>query len=471
VASLNELTAENSGSYPDRIAAQAPSADATAANTELVNQLIALQKKQNDLNEAKPKSVGDRLTSLPGILALLGGGTAAALGGEAGQSIGAGLIGTAVGGAISGKKDDEASLAAAQKATNEEIDKQRTRLTTLLQSRPEMFIDPVTEESLIDPRLIGYAATGLMLPINPAMNNYLAKQTAGQKARVDLGMDLLKTGDTPAKRRQGAVILDHALKLNLGADFYMNAAGSDERTLWNSLHANPKLDEQHTLEAHVYALTHGLSLDDPSVIGMLAPVDPRSTPMTMDSKILELGNYFNKRIREAGPAIQQLGWEEQVDWVFKGERSGDALLFRKFLAGTTGFNSGVSGSTLIGIAQRMADLKCMLFDIDPTADMFVKAGITSKEQILNNSMNEVQTLSGAYLQGQEDAATQNYGLKLQHVQGKLATEHPEWDEYMVNARSVAELERIKAACTEAGTFDVKKFNTMVSEYLGVGAQQ
>jgi len=65
----------------------------------------------------------------------------------------------------------------------------------MLTTRPELFIDAQTGESVVDPRLLGFAATGFIIPIDPAVNYHLKQKTARAEALTKNGMELILKGD------------------------------------------------------------------------------------------------------------------------------------------------------------------------------------------------------------------------------------------------------------------------------------
>lgn len=466
MATLNELTSGTSGGYPDRVAALSKPSDDTLA---LVQQLVGLQMKQNSLQQAANNvpNTGDHLKSLPGVLALLSAAGVTAAGGAQGADVGAGMVKGFVQGAEGAQASEQQKIAAEQKQTQDLLQQQRQHLVTLLQSRPEMFIDPETGESLVDPRMLGFTATGFMMPINPGVNYRLTKQTESQKRLVDIGISLMKDGDTPAKRRQGALIVDKALDLRLGGDFYESIMGQDDAGAWNTIFSNDNLDQNYSLEARVYALTHNKTLDDPEVVGMLRKAAKDEGPLTMDKYTVGLIARHNERMANADPSLLNLPIEDQIKYTM-GDTPGDAAALTKFYLGQDAFGSGVPGSVIINNAARNSELMRMIYSLNPNDPMFVKNGITSEAQIWEKSLDGMQGVVADYTQGLQEATIQNYGIKLAELTGELMMRNPEWQEGAASAEAYKMLEGFRAQATSPVThrLDVAKFNSLVQAFYG-----
>lgn len=465
--SLNDLTAGTSGGYPDRVAALGKAED---PNTALVQQLADLQMKQMQLKKASADvpGTGDHLKSLPGVLAMLGTGAATAFGGGAGADLGTSLMKGFVGGAQNAEAEQQALISGQMKQTQDIIAGQQQRLSTLLQSRPEMFIDPETGESLIDPRLLGFAATGYMMPINPGVNYRLTKQTESEKRMVDMGISLMKDGDTAEKRRQGALIVDKALDLRLGPEFYEAMMGQDDRSSWNSIFSNDNIDLNSAFEARIYALTNNLTLDDPGVVGMLRKSAGDGTPMTMDKYTVSLIARHNERMASADPSLLNLPIEEQIKYTM-GDAPGDAAALIKFYLGQDAFGSNVPGSVIVNAAARDSELARMMFKFDPNNAIFVKAGITNESQIWSHSLGNMQGVVADYQRGLQEASIQNYGLKLADVTGAFLLKNPAFTEGDASAAAYAALEEIRkdpnVTSPLTGITNVKLFNERVDALL------
>lgn len=464
---LNELTANTSGGYPDRVASLGSSTD---ANMELVQQLVGLQMQQRQLQEqsANVPGVGDHLKSLPGILAMLGTGAATAAGGQQGSELGAALMGGFVKGASGAQAEQQASLAAQQKQTQDIVAAQQQRLTTLLQSRPEMFVDPATGESYIDPRLIGFAATGYMMPINPGVNYRLTKQTERDKRISDLGISMMKDGATPDIRRQGALITDMVNDLHLGTEFYEAIMGQDDRGAWNSILGNDKLDQTYSLEAYHFALTNNLTLDDPRVVGMLRKAEGGGGELTMDKYTVSLIAKHNQRMVTADPSLLNLPIEEQIKYTM-GDEPGSAAALIKFYLGQDAFGSGVPGSVIVNAAARDSELARMIFKMDPTNKVFADAGITTEDQIWQSSLGRLQGVVADYKTGLAESSIQNYGLKLADVTAAVSMRNPGMSEGEASSQAYQLMEQWRTDPTVTSALtkitDVKAFNAKVDAFL------
>lgn len=481
MAKLDELVGQLSGGQPDRIAALAPPSGGGGgggtpppanqeATTDLLNQLFATQQKIEKMGEQKPQGVTDQLTSLPGILSLLAAGGSAAFGGQAGMEGGAALINSLVGGMQGNKAGEQAQINADRGEMMGLLEAQRQRLSTMLTNRPEMFIDSATGEPLVDPRVLMVAATGMSIPVNPAVNYNLTKQTQATKIAVDMGMNLALNGDTPQKVEQGVMIVDNALNLNLSPEFYTALMGQDERGQIDSLLRNPGLDTGSILSMWQYIrATPGKSLRDADVIGMITPsinTDAAGGKLTIPDRVLQLTQEYSKVLAAAGPATQNLSFEETIDFVWGGDRAGDAALFKNHFMGKDAFNSGLHGKQILDmmIANGQADI--MLYSMYPDMPYFKQKGITSADDLWKLQSDSVSSGVRHMQNAATDLFAQNRGNALRNIGEKIYQLNPDLDFAAVMVESNTVLLDLVKQATVNGRVDAETFNTLVTKFIG-----
>lgn len=249
---LTDQVAGVSGPYQDRVA-QIGLNNQSQANLDLINQLTQmnqqyaqLEKNQQDLAAQPDANLGEDLRSTEGIVALLG----ALLGGGIAASQGSGQGVEAAGSALQsyigtrGSMVDQYNQSLATKReqaaqmteqSQEMLNQQRQRLITLLQSQPDMFLDPETGQPAVDPRLLGYASTGYMLPVNPWTNHALKNRTRMQEEMIAFGKKLFLEGDTAETRAQGLRVLGQSMGVQWSDAMYRVAASGNERDAYLQL--------------------------------------------------------------------------------------------------------------------------------------------------------------------------------------------------------------------------------------------
>lgn len=249
---LTDRVAAVSGPYQDRVA-QLGLNDQNQASVDLINQIAQmsqqqaqLQQQQEDLLAAPQASLGDEMRSTEGVLAILlsalGGGIAASQGSGQGAEAAASALQAFMGQRQGAVEQYNQSLAAKQEQamqlnqqSQEMLNQHRQRMITLLQAQPDMFLDPDTGQPVVDPRLLGYAATGYMIPINPWTNHALKNRTRAQEEMIEMGKKMFLEGDTAETRGMGLKLLGEANGVQWSENMYRVAASGNEREAYLEL--------------------------------------------------------------------------------------------------------------------------------------------------------------------------------------------------------------------------------------------
>jgi len=464
--SLDKAVSQNSGSMPSRTAASGPDPNAT---NDLLNQLVSMQTKIDGLQKARQEvpTAASQLTTLPGILALLGAGGAAAAGDP---NAGAGMLQGFMGQAAANQQSEQARLDDQRKETMDLLEANRQRLTTMLTNRPEMFVND-DGDPLVDPRVLMHASTGFAMPINPGINHRLAKQTDHTKMLVGMGADMILRGDTPEKRRRGGLIINNALGLTLDDGFFADVATMDETSAWEAILGNRELDATSSLAAWKYASEQGLPMRDPSVISMLArSATPEGGELTMDKYLLSRIGFFNQQVEAMGPAVQALGLADQIDAVFGATMEGDAALLKRHFMGTDAFGTGLKGEQLWAMMQQASDLLKSMFVTRPNSKFLRDKGINTPDDIwTEKGVGALVESSIAWAQvANRDAFSQNYGNSIREIAGALMAK-PGYEgrsmavifaEADVIARDLKD-----QSVSATGRLDVDAFNKRVMDYV------
>lgn len=468
MAQLNDLVGKMSGSMPDRLANMGKPTD---NSTELVNQLLQLQQKQESLNAAAANAptMRDKLLSAPGLIAMLGSAAAGAAGAP---DVANGLAQGFLSGAQADVAGQQSSIENARKATMDMIDSQRQRLSTMLTSRPDMFIDPQTGQPLVDPRVLGYASTGYLLPINPASNYILTKRDERTKALVEMGTKLMMDGDTADKRNRGATIVSNALNLGLSKDFFDAISGMDETDAWQELIGNPKIDTVSALEAWRYATQNGLPLATPEVLEMLSPDLTRGQgKFTIDDKVLTLVGKFNQRMAAMDPMLaDQMSLDQKIDAVFGTDETGDAALMKRYFMGNDAFGTGISGGQMLNMMQRIGEIQVMMFGMNPNAKFFTDRGITSIDQVWSNVGSSMASAVSYVQEAQGVQAGVQTGMAYRRISEALYADNSNmsYAELMSTTGDVVTAMLRDATDETTKRVDVVKFNQLVDEYINGG---
>jgi len=235
-----------------------------------------LESKMAQLDSAKKPSILDQLLSPQGLVSLLGTVGAGIAGGPAAAAgFGIGRLGTVDAAA-------EAKLAQTRKAREElakqhenaldRLDKSRQRFTTLLQAQPELFIDPVTGQQTVSPKLLGFYATGEPVALSPASKRALDKADDSWKKTNDILTDQLANAQTDddAKKILDAIFVNLDAK-NIPEDLKDSLARSRKDGTWNQSTADmiaryfPKV----AADAFIMAGENKVPLHDPMIMRLL----------------------------------------------------------------------------------------------------------------------------------------------------------------------------------------------------------
>lgn len=458
---LDKLVSQNSGSQPDRAAASVD----TLATQDLIDQIVTNQSKMDSLKQQQADVPGtsDFLRSLPGILTMLGiGGAAAAGQGEAAAGFGQGLLGQ-IG---ADQKREQKLIGDDRKETLKILQGNQQRLSTMLNSRPEIFVDQ-EGNSLVDSRVLMYAATGYAMPINPGINYKLSKQNARTRQVLGVATKLLTSGD-PLKAKQGGLLVESAIGTKLGDQFFKDIMAMDETERWNAMLGKANLDPLSVLSAWTYSIQNGKPMADVDVLGMIhAKVTP-AKPLKMEDAVLTLAGEFNQRVVDGGPAVQNMPFNDQIDYVFGNTREGDAAVFRKFFMGTNVYETGLSGQSLLSMVVNAGDVISSVYRMQPNSPWLKQQGINSPEDIYSSKGVGAVLESGVAWaeEALADNTAQNYGIRLQDIVERLRVDNPDVTEASLAEYGNTKLNEFKAKATSAtGRVDVDAFNRMVQEYV------
>ncbi len=164
-----------------------------------------LEQQYDKLSAQETPSTLDRLLSPEGIIRLLGTAGAGAIGG-APAAAGFGL--GSVGALNSAAEADRAQKRKAMEELNDRhekvldrLDKSRNRYTTLLQSQPELFLDPETGQPTVSPKLLGIMATGDPVPLSPAAKSAIKSAGENDERRYNLLNERLTTAPDVESRK------------------------------------------------------------------------------------------------------------------------------------------------------------------------------------------------------------------------------------------------------------------------------
>ena len=329
---MNDKVSQVSGGQADRVAAIGQAQQ--PASMDLINQLVQLQQQQEQLNQAPQASMQNELTSLPGILAMLGSGAAAAFGGEQGREAGAGLMQGFMG-ARQGEVAAHNENLASQKATlSTAMDKQRARLIQLLQTQPDMFIDPTTGQPAVDPRLLGYAATGFMIPIDPTTNHALKSRVKTKERQFEIGKELFLKGDTADLRASGLEMIGTAHGIQWSDEMYRIAASGNEQDAYLQVMREGYFTPTSVFAAMLHAQQTGKSIVE--VADQFVQDDTRgadgSTMTLPQATLVALADYGERLAANPQLNDPSLSFAEKVELAFPdaGDAPQRTLLIDKF---------------------------------------------------------------------------------------------------------------------------------------------
>ena len=454
---LNDLVAQSSGGQPDRLAALAGDQQ---ASMDLVQQLVQATQAQGKLAEAQENvpGVGQRLLDPAGIASMLAALGGAATGTQEGASAGLGVLSGFMGQASQQEQATKAQLAEAQATSQAMLDSNRQRLTTMLQSRPDFFIDTGTGKSLIDPRTLGFAATGFLIPIDPAAAHRLAQQTQLQKNTLAFGVELAMNGGNPDARLEGGRIVNNALGLNLSDETLQGMSAVNEESQWNTLYAHT--DGGSVVGARLYALQNNLPLMHADVLGMIKGKGTGGGKYTFDDVAMDLMTQFTAAMGAASTEVHDLPLAEQIAYAFDGEPVKIANM-KKYYLGSNAFGTGISGPMMLQQHRSMYEKLTALFMVTKGQGPWFE-GIENPEDL----SGLVSTYSAASVDDLKssiaDVTMQGVGTHIKRLTGSLVTSRGMTQEEASFIASEMVMQAKEQSLVD-GVFDVTKFNTIVGK--------
>jgi len=458
----DDAVAKVSGSQPDRVAAMGTSGVQVPDLTDLVDKLTKSVEQQNKLQQIKAEAPTAKsgLTSLPGILSLLTAATGAATGNENLFAAGAGGVEGSIAGAEQTGQTQRASADAAIEALRQEQDQLHGRVTNLLTSQPGLFVNPMTGESVIDKRLLGYLATGEMIPIDPGANFQVQRQKYILEKKYSLGLDMMTNGDTEEERRMGAVIINESLRLGYSPEQIQAMAQQAPEIVFNNLIENPNLDPFSVLDAQQYVLENpGKSLADPDVFSLLRPKKTAGKSLTKTEADQKMLDDYSKRLRDAGPEIRSMSFADQISALYADDPGrGDQI--RKYFAGVNAFMVNIDPADLM--SARNAQIvklsgtwsNMVSAGMDPaTMPPFRGMGINSMDDIIRYVDDNTDSIIGNL---QEKAQFDLSGVRgqkigqLSQIMGRVGIPDP-------MKAAIESIDLAVKAATVNGVLDTKKF--------------
>lgn len=242
-----------------------------------------------------------RLLSPQGIVPLIAGGLAAALG-QPGLGAGIGLGGLQ--GVAAAEEAERAQRMKAMEDLNDKYeqsldrqDKARNRFTQLLQSQPDLFMTPEGEPT-VDARVLGWYATGAPIPLFPDAKRALDRADFGwEKMQEMLFKSLSEASSVDQQRAATRLLLRHQGMDNPPEErisAIVQALGTPdlENEAVNTL---LKYGGTSGLSALIYAGENNLSAFHPEVLKRVIFKDPDDvTPsQQLNARFLELMDTVN----------------------------------------------------------------------------------------------------------------------------------------------------------------------------------
>lgn len=333
---MNDRVSAVSGGYQDRVA-QIGTGVQQSASLDLVNQLNQLNQQQRQLQEAPRANMQDEMTSGPGIAALLtallGGGIAASQGSNEGVMAANSALQSYMGSRQGVVQNYNAGLDAQQEQINKMIDANRQRLTTLLQSQPDMFLDPETGKPAVDPRLLGYAATGYLIPINPSSNHALTNRLKTQEELIAFGKDLYLKGETAAQRANGLSMIGQGLGVQWSDQMYQTAASGNEREVYMQLLSDGYFTPDSVFAVMLKSQQESKSIVELADMFVVDTTQDKQGTLTIPQAQLKALAELSRRM-EANPMLfdPQMSFEDRVMEAFPeaGEEDYRTLLLDRW---------------------------------------------------------------------------------------------------------------------------------------------
>lgn len=476
VPGLTDLVAKNSGAQPDRVAALS---EPSSASTDLLAQLTDLHNQQVALAKSKEEvpTMRDDLLSPEGIMSMLGMIGGAASGSRDLAAGGAGLMKGFMGQGRGEAAQQMSSIQESEAALTQAMDAKRRQLTTMLQTRPEMFIDPETGKSIVDPRLLGMAATGYMIPINPAVNYTLQQKSLKKNTMIELGLREATTGDTPERRQAGVQILENAIGVKFPQDVLDAFASQDDWAIWEALLRMPGLLTANTLAA----MNHWMENPDlsirtsPILVGMLEPditVSAGGTKYTVEDHYLQLLATWSQAYSINPGAYEGMSDTEQIDAIF-GASPGDQALLKSKLDKDDPFGVGISTKDFQATIQSLGEWMFKFWELsEGKSKFFTDRGITSTEDLWNHATRIAVEMLPILEQVIKDNGSINRGRAMALMTDFYAGPDPTLGGYAIAASQARnKLDALVAEFTEDSVFNVEGFNRAVLEFINTASEE
>jgi len=364
------------------------------------DQIQALQNQENP-------SLIDRLQSLGGLATILGTAGLAASG-NAGGAAAFGLGGVS-GLQGAGAEEQEAkanAIESLQKQRDDALDrgdKAMNRISNLVISNADLFVDPETGEPTISEELLGFLATGEQLRLSPSSRRKLNRADELTETRLELLQTSLEKETTVAGARE-------TLKTMFGMLEWSDPPEALVDTMAKSL-GTPEMNKAvldmyrdhggiSGIEAFIRSKELGLSLTDPKILRMvdwkeeesdkLKPAEVEKLEVLKMDK--ELNDYAKdpankeaiRKIRQNSGNDEIAYINELVNTVFAG-RAGDIALYldeRRVLADNDEFRLWQKVWAESGIplefARAMEGFKEEFDDMNPEQQIRYQASLASK---------------------------------------------------------------------------------------------
>ncbi|KPJ97104.1 MAG: hypothetical protein AMJ55_00365 [Gammaproteobacteria bacterium SG8_15] len=259
-----------------------------------VDQYRMLQDLQAAEQE-EPASAIQRLLSPAGLAALGLGAGATALGApQAGLPFLSGVMG----GAQQAAQEEQQAQQDYIAKLEDQIEKQRTRITTLLQAQPGIFLDN-QGQNLVDPQALGPLA-GLPFPVSPASKFAMMTKTEGQKGMYPVLSELMKQAETDEARAVVLETMNVMMDLGLPQEAIdVFARPSNQRELFNTLIEH--FDTNALSDALLAAQMQGVDLFHPDIMplymGKLRTPEVGSPNEAFTARMLEAAQKFEAWLR------------------------------------------------------------------------------------------------------------------------------------------------------------------------------
>jgi hypothetical protein len=361
-------------------------------------------------------------SSLPLIAAIIAG--TAGAGGRGGLAVGLGGLQGLQGIAAQEEEAKAEAVQALQKERNEALDradKSMNRVTQLVTSNPDLFVDPETGEQRIDETLLGILATGQPIRLSTTARRQLSRSDAQQGQRHDVLMEALKDAitveDTRTVVRAIFNNMDWANVPTEVVDSVSRNIGTPEldSTLLNLI---IKHGGSSGLQAIISARERGVGLEDPGVLRMIDWQEQEAgslTPSQQENlKVLELDMELNawstnpENRQRLAEIRAETGEDETafqatvVEEVFAG-RSGDRNLYiqeRGHLARDNTFRAYMTAwaesGDLFSLADVIAGANPAFQEMDQEAKVRYRSGLAFKAfQGMLDSVNEANAFDDA----------------------------------------------------------------------------